>query len=74
MRCFLVAVFALGLSMLAQGTTPQDMASIPSRIHQTDSSVKHLRFDEFGDVMLNGYVVWRVVDGSWHPVSHAYVD
>ena len=60
--------------MLAQGTTTQDMANVLSRIHQTDSSVKYLRFDEFRDVMLNGCVVWRVVDGSWHPVSHVYVD
>lgn len=63
MRCFLVAVFALGLSMLAQGTTLQDLVNVLSRIHQTNSNVKYLRF-EFRDVMLNGYVVWHVADVS----------
>lgn len=62
MGCFLVAVFALGLSMLAQGTTSQDLANVLSRIHQTDYNVKYLRFDKFRDVMLNGYVVWHVAD------------
>ena len=60
--------------MLAQGTTPQNVAHILSRIHQTDYDVRHLHFDKFGDVMFNGYVVWRVGDGLWHTVSHAYID
>ena len=64
MRYFLVAVFALGLSMLAQGTASQDLANVLSRIHQTDSNVKYLRFDEFRDVMFNGYVVWHAADVS----------
>ncbi len=50
--------------MLAQGTISQNLANVLSRIHQTDSNVKYLRFDEFRDVMLNGYVVWHAADAS----------
>ncbi len=50
--------------MLAQGTTSQDLANVLSITHQTGSNVKYLRFDEFRDVMLNGYVVWHAADVS----------